>query len=95
MEDMNKYQLIQGMINDLGNEQEGLQVRGYRNIVIVKSVVEALITLKGGLERDDEFVKSALMEKDEIIEHLKAEIAELKVGKAEPEEQDAGKEGDA
>lgn len=95
MEDMNKYQLIQGMINDLGNEQEGLQVRGYRNIVIVKSVVEALITLKGGLERDDEFVKSALMEKDQIIERLKAEIAELKGGKVEPEEQDAGKEGDA
>jgi hypothetical protein len=95
MEEMNKYQLIQGMINDLGNEQEGLQVRGYRNIVIVKSVIEALITLKGGLERDDEFVKSALMEKDQIIERLKAEIAELKDGKAEPEEQDAGEEGDA
>ena len=25
MEDMNKYQLIQGMINDLGNEQEPLE----------------------------------------------------------------------
>ena len=76
--DMNKYQLIQGMINDLGDENNGVQVRGYRNVTIIKSVVEALVNLNTGLKQDEEFVRQAMAEKDETIRKLQAELAELR-----------------
>ena len=76
--DMNKYQLIQGMINDLGDENNGVQVRGYRNVTIIKSVVEALVNLKTGLKQDEEFMRQAMAEKDEAIRKLQAELAELR-----------------
>ncbi len=76
--DINKYQLIQGMINDLGDENNGVQVRGYRNVTIIKSVVEALVNLDTGLKQDEEFVRKALAEKDETIAKLQAEIEALR-----------------
>ena len=76
--DINKYQLIQGMINDLGDENNGVQVRGYRNVTIIKSVVEALVNLNTGLKQDEEFVRQAMAEKDETIRKLQAELAELR-----------------
>ena len=83
MENMNKYQLIDGMINDLGNENNGVQVRGYRNVSIIKGVIEALVNLQNGLKQDEEFVRKALVEKDETIAKLQAEITFLR-GKIEP-----------
>ena len=53
MEELNKYQLIDGMINDLGNENNGVQVRGYRNVSIIKGVIEALVNLQNGLKQDE------------------------------------------
>lgn len=82
--DINKYQLIQGMINDLGDENNGVQVRGYRNVTIIKSVVEALVNLNTGLKQDEEFVRKALAEKDEVIAKLQAEIEALRP-KEQPE----------
>lgn len=85
MEELNKYQLIDGMINDLGNENNGVQVRGYRNVSIIKGVIEALVRLQNGLKQDEEFARQALVEKDETIAKLQAEIVYLR-GKIEPAE---------
>ena len=85
MEELNKYQLIDGMINDLGNENNGVQVRGYRNVSIIKGVIEALVRLQNGLKQDEEFVRKALVEKDETIAKLQAEITELR-SRIEPAE---------
>lgn len=91
MEEMNKYQLIDGMINDLGNENNGVQVRGYRNVSIIKGVIEALVNLQNGLKQDEEFIRKALVEKDETIAKLQAEITELR---SKIEHADTGEEPD-
>ena len=36
---MNKYELIQAVINDLGDENRGVQVRGFRNVKIIASSI--------------------------------------------------------
>ena len=81
---MNKHQLIAGLIHDLGDENNGVQVRGYRNLTIIKTTVEALTALKNGLQRDDEAMAALLAEKNATIEKLKAKIAALE-GCAEEE----------
>ena len=74
---MNKYELISAMICDLGDENNGVQVRGFRNVKIIAATVEALVNLKNGLKRDDDAFGEALKQKDEEIARLQARVAEL------------------
>lgn len=49
MDTMDHNELINGMIHDLGDEKEGITVRGYRNCLIITNVVQALAALQKGL----------------------------------------------
>ena len=89
--DMNKHQLIAGLVHDLGDENNGVQVRGYRNLTIIKNTVEALTALQKGLQRDDEAMAALLAEKNATIEKLKAKIAALE-GCAEEDAEDGPRE---
>lgn len=55
---MNKFQLIEAMLHDLGDPNDGIQVRGFRNLSIVKGCVEALVQLRQIL-RDEEAAEPA------------------------------------
>ena len=82
---MNKYELLQAVINDLGDENRGVQVRGFRNVKIIAAAVEALAQLKDGLKRDDDAFGEALKQKDEEIARLQARVAELEKEEASKE----------
>ena len=84
---MNKYQLIQGMINDLGDENRGVQVRGFRNLKIISTTVEALAALKEGLARDVEAINAVIADKNAQIEKLKRQVEALGGKVEEPKEE--------
>ena len=75
--EMNKHQLIEGIIHDLGDENAGVQVRGYRNMNIIRTIIEALTALNQGLARDDEMNAELIKKKDARIEELEARLAAL------------------
>lgn len=83
---MNKHQLIAGIIHDLGDENNGVQVRGYRNMNIIRTTIEALTALNQGLSRDDEANAALVAQQKETIEKLKAKLKELGVEDPEGEE---------
>lgn len=51
---VNKHMLLQAAIHDLGDENNGLQVRGYRNQKIICSVIEALKALDDQLMKEEQ-----------------------------------------
>ena len=53
MPEMNKYQLIEAILHDLGDQNDGIQVRGYRNANIVRGCCEALVKLRQVLQDED------------------------------------------
>ena len=75
--EMNKYQLIAGVIGDLGDKDRGLQVQGYQNMKIVTDVIECLCALQEGLRRDEEETQRLISEKDAEIAMLRAELNEI------------------
>ena len=79
-----KHQLISGMLHDLADENEGSQVRGYRNTKIISSVTEALVQLRELVKKDDQDLKA----KDDEIAILKEQLekAGILVINAEPGE---------
>ena len=54
IDEMNKYQLIEAMIHDLGDQTDGVQVRGYRNEKISTGCVEGLYRLREILRKEDD-----------------------------------------
>lgn len=54
---LNKVQLLQAVINDLGDENRGLQVRGYNNQKILCNVIEALVALQSEIKKEESEVK--------------------------------------
>lgn len=54
MPKLNKLMLLQAVINDLGDENRGLQVRGYKNEKILCNVIEALMALQAELKNEEE-----------------------------------------
>ena len=54
IDEMNKYQLIEAMIHDLGDQNDGVQVREYRNEKILTGCVEGLYRLREMLHKEDE-----------------------------------------
>lgn len=75
--ELNKYQLIDGLINDLGDDTNGVQVRGYRNLNIIRSSIEALAALRQGLKQDEDATRDAIAAKDEELAILRAKIARM------------------
>lgn len=55
-----KFQLIDQLITVLGDENTGVQVRGYRNANIIRQAVESLVALKRGLAQEDDEHKKEL-----------------------------------
>lgn len=85
MDELTNYQLIDGMINDLGNENNGVQVRGFRNLKIISTVVEALSVLKDRLQKDEDAVAAVLADKNDEIKKLRRQVVALG-GQLESEE---------
>ena len=77
MDELTNYQLIDGMINDLGNENNGVQVRGFRNIKIISTVVEALSVLKDRLQKDENAMAAVLADKNDEIKKLRRQVVAL------------------
>lgn len=77
MDELTNYQLIDGMINDLGNENNGVQVRGFRNLKIISTVVEALSVLKDRLQKDEDAVAAVLADKNDEIKKLRRQVVAL------------------
>lgn len=85
MDELTNYQLIDGMINDLGNENNGVQVRGFRNLKIISTVVEALSVLKDRLQKDENAMAAVLADKNDEIKKLRRQVVALG-GQLESEE---------
>lgn len=85
MDELTNYQLIDGMINDLGNENSGVQVRGFRNLKIISTVVEALSVLKDRLQKDEDAMAAVLADKNAEIEKLRRQVVALGGTLEEPE----------
>ena len=85
MDELTNYQLIDGMINDLGNENNGVQVRGFRNLKIISTVVEALSVLKDRLQKDENAMAAVLADKNEEIKKLRRQVVALGGTLEEPE----------
>lgn len=85
MDELTNYQLIDGMINDLGNENNGVQVRGFRNLKIISTVVEALSVLKDRLQKDEDAMAAVLADKNAEIEKLRRQVVALGGTLEEPE----------
>lgn len=77
MDELTNYQLIDGMINDLGNENNGVQVRGFRNLKIISTVVEALSVLKDRLQKDENAMAAVLADKNDEIKKLRRQVVAL------------------
>lgn len=77
MDELTNYQLIDGMINDLGNENNGVQVRGFRNLKIISTVVEALSVLKDRLQKDEDAMAAVLADKNDEIKKLRRQVVAL------------------
>lgn len=77
MNELTNYQLIDGMINDLGNENNGVQVRGFRNLKIISTVVEALSVLKDRLQKDENAMAAVLADKNDEIKKLRRQVVAL------------------
>lgn len=77
MDELTNYQLIDGMINDLGNENSGVQVHGYRNLKIISTVVEALSVLKDRLQKDENAMAAVLADKNDEIKKLRRQVVAL------------------
>ena len=74
MNDLNKHDLIRGIIHDLGDENAGIQVRGYRNCNILRTIVEALTALADKIKADDEAHEAQVRALEGKIESLEAEL---------------------
>lgn len=77
MDELTNYQLVDGMINDLGNENNGVQVRGFRNLKIISTVVEALSVLKDRLQKDENAMAAVLADKNDEIKKLRRQVVAL------------------
>ena len=73
---MNRYQLIQAVVHDLGDQNKGLQVQGYQNMKIVTAVIEGLNALYEQLHKDEADVRKLIEEKDKQIADLRLRLGD-------------------